>query len=123
MNEKKEQKAGRPKLTDEEIAKKREEKKIRLKLQLAKLAKTESSEARKKRTRELIEIGAIISQYHDRTKLLEYLKEPRFGCWDVAGTSWNLVGKGPYKIGDEVSSETKKSTIKRLFIDLKHVPE
>ena len=31
---------------------------------------------RKQRTRELIEIGAILCQFHDRKKLLEYLKKP-----------------------------------------------
>jgi hypothetical protein len=66
---------ARQKLTEEEKAAKLASKKERLQLQLAKIKSTEKREERKKRAKELIEIGAIISaNYPDRTKLLEYLK-------------------------------------------------
>lgn len=111
------------KLTPEERATKIAQKKERLKLQLAKVTSLEKKTERKERARELIEIGAIISQHHDRKKLLEYLKNPRLGCWDIDGGTWNLGANKEFKIGEEVGNDSKKSKIKRIYIDLKHVPE
>lgn len=67
---------ARQKLTEEEKAAKLASKKERLQLQLAKIKSTEKREERKKRAKELIEIGAIISaNYPSRSKLLQYLKQ------------------------------------------------
>lgn len=79
--------AGIQRLTPEQRELNRKEKAERLKVKgkamIAKAKQIESKEKqreRKERTRELIEIGAIIAQFHDRKKLLEYLKNnPRMG--------------------------------------------
>jgi hypothetical protein len=73
-----EKKVGRPKLTDEEKTKKREEKKARLKLQLAKIAKAENSEVRKKRTRELIKIGLSVIENSELSTIIKYLDKPQY---------------------------------------------
>jgi len=75
--------SGIKRLTPEQREVNRKEKAERLKLKgkamIAKAKQIESKEKqreRKKRTRELIEIGAILCQFHDRKKLLAYLKNP-----------------------------------------------
>ncbi len=75
--------AGIKRLTPEEREAIRKEKAERLRLKgramIAKAKQIESKDKqreRKERTRELIEIGAILCQFHDRKKLLNYLRNP-----------------------------------------------
>jgi hypothetical protein len=117
------------KLTLEEKLLKITEKKKRLKLEMAKITKFEKREERKKRVSQLIQIGLAVQQYHGednektRTKILEFLKSPTLGAWDVDGTSWDLRKDKIYKIGEEISNKEKKSKIKRLYLNFKDVPE
>jgi predicted aconitase len=74
---------GTKRLTPEEREAIRKEKAERLRLKgkamIARAKQIESKDKqreRKERTRELIEIGAILCQFHDRKKLLAYLKNP-----------------------------------------------
>jgi predicted aconitase len=106
---------GRKKLTPEQREANRKEKAERLKLKgkamIAKAKQIESKEKqreRKERTHELIEIGAIFCQFHDRKKLLEYLKKPKY------------VVKGAEKMSVvEQASERNNTTIFLPPLDLK----
>jgi predicted aconitase len=65
--------------TPEQKKKLLEEKIKKMKLRVKELDSVEKRKERKDRARELIQIGAIVSQFHDRKKLLEYLKStPQF---------------------------------------------
>jgi hypothetical protein len=75
--------AGTKRLTPEEREAIRKEKAERLRLKgkamIARAKQIESKDKQreiKERTRELIEIGAILCKFHDRKKLLEYLRNP-----------------------------------------------
>jgi hypothetical protein len=62
-------------------AQKEEKRKLKIKkleVQLKQLKAKEAKQVRKVRTHQLIEIGAIISQFHDRDALLQYLKNPQY---------------------------------------------
>lgn len=102
--------AGTKKLTPEEREAIRKEKAERLRLKgkamLARAKQIESKDKqreRKERTRELIEIGVILCQFHDRKKLLEYLRNP---------TQYLQFNEQTKKIDAvTVLDKTKKSTI------------
>lgn len=106
--------AGTKKLTPEQREANRKQKAERLKLKgkamIAKAKQIESKEKqreRKERTRELIEIGAILCQFHDRKKLLEYLKNPKYTTIDA--TSGKLA----------VVNEPKAKEVTTIFLDPK----
>jgi hypothetical protein len=102
--------AGTKRLTPEEREAIRKEKAERLRLKgkamIARAKQIESKDKqreRKERTRELIEIGAILCQFHDRKKLLAYLKNP---------TQYLEFDEGTKKIVPvNKLDKTKKSTI------------
>lgn len=51
----------------------------KMKSQVKQIDSTEKKQERKDRARELIQIGAIVSQFHDRKQLLKQLQEkPQF---------------------------------------------
>lgn len=100
--------------------------KLKAKKMLQKAKQIESSEKakeRKERTRELIEIGAIISQYHDRKKLLDWLRNsPQLAGIDLNNNTWNLPKT--FKLGDVYSDKLGRIVvIKSLYIDLKQYQE
>ena len=100
--------------------------KLKAKKMLQKAKQIESSEKvkeRKERTRELIEIGAIISQYHDRKKLLDWLRNsPHLSGIDIHNNQWSLPKT--FKLGDIHSDKMSRIVvIKSLFIDLKQYQE
>lgn len=106
--------AGVKRLTPEERETKRKEKAERLKLQgKAMIARAKQIEAkdkqreRKERTRELIEIGVILCQFHDRKKLLEYLKNPKYTTIDAASGKLAVV------------NEPKAKEVTTIFLDPK----
>ncbi len=65
--------------TPEQKREKLKEKIEKMKLRVKELDTVEKRKERKDRARELIQIGAIVAQFHDRKKLLAYLKNsPQF---------------------------------------------
>ena len=66
-------------LSDQEREAKRQEKIKQLEVKLKQLKADEKKQEKKQRTRELIEIGAFLCQFHDRKTLLEYFRnKPRY---------------------------------------------
>lgn len=123
--------SGIKRLTPEQREVNRKEKAERLKLKgkamIAKAKQIESKEKqreRKERTRELIEIGAIVAQFHDRKKLLEYLKNFRVGIQlsNNAMSSLNDSEKN-LGVGDKFKlSNGEEATIIKKFVHLGWTP-
>lgn len=120
------------KQVDGEREKKRLEKVEKLKLKgramIARAKQIESKEKqkeRKERARELIEIGAIVAQFHDRKKLLEYLKkDPRMGI-QLSNSAMFSLSESEKKlaVGDTFKlSNGEEHMIMKKFIHLGWVP-
>ncbi len=97
IKETKGKKERRPKvpLTKEQKKVILEEKIKKMKLQVRQLETQEKKQERKERTKELIQIGAIISQFYDRKKLLAYLKNPKYMIINTALSKRELVTEEP----------------------------
>lgn len=118
-------------LTPEEREINRKGKADRLKLKgkamIARAKQIESKEKqreRKERTRELIEIGAIIAQFHDRKKLLEYLKNFRTGI-QLSNNAISTLNESEKNlgVGDKFRlSNGEEHTIIKKFVHLGWTP-
>jgi predicted aconitase len=122
---------GIQRLTPEQRELNRKEKAERLKVKgkamIAKAKQIESKEKqreRKERTRELIEIGAIVAQFHDRKKLLEYLKNFRVGI-QLSNNAMSSLSDSEKKlsVGDKFKlSNGEEYTIIKKFVHLGWTP-
>jgi predicted aconitase len=123
--------SGIKRLTPEQREVNRKEKAERLKLKgkamIARAKQIESKEKqkeKKERTRELIQIGAIIAQFHDKKKLLEYLKNFRIGV-ELSNNSMRTLKDSEKNlgVGDKMVTATgEEAVILKRFVHLGWTP-